>query len=324
LGAHFAIKGGSVVTDGAWPMVGWLDNGCTGLLLSPSLVVFAAHCGSATRLWLGDAFELQIDTESGTANVLNAPLGSAHDLGECQLHPDGRLTTGTDVAWCRLGRAALPPEQVVPPLLACARASLIEGNNVRLVGFGIQDVSGTEAGVKREVDAPIITLGLEPQIGEAQRGTCPGDSGSPAFVQLKNEPVSEWQVLGILSSGAPGAVCGTGAYTELANVLPWLEASSGVDLSPCGSSDGGWAPTARCRVPAIDRGGVPSPQTELSASCGPSFQPKKADSSCSTARGITGGDVGLELGLLLGCWVLLARRRAQLHASAQANTAHSM
>jgi Trypsin len=68
------ISGGSTVTNGAWPMLGWLDNGCSGVLLAPDLIVYAAHCGSsASSVWFGDQLNVQLDDDAGTASVVPAP-----------------------------------------------------------------------------------------------------------------------------------------------------------------------------------------------------------------------------------------------------------
>lgn len=136
-------------------MVGWLDNGCTGVLLTPELVVSGAHCGAASAFWLGDEFEIAVDDRSGVARPINAPEGSEQGIAECHMHPDGALTSGMDIGWCRLSASVLRPEIIVTPLVGCARESLPEKAAARLVGFGSDD--GGDTVVSSGPDAPSLS-----------------------------------------------------------------------------------------------------------------------------------------------------------------------
>lgn len=115
------------------------------------------------------------------------------------------------------------------------------------------------------------------------RGTCRGDSGSPAFV-LATPPdrpdLPEWMLLGILSTGVRGDGCGVGYYTNAASAVAWLESQTKLDLSPCTDDDGAWRPSPRCRRPALDASGGRRVDEELSSYsqlCGPPFHPTALD-----------------------------------------------
>lgn len=67
-----AIEGGQPTEAGAWPLVGWLDNGCTGVLVAPDLVIYPGHCGTrATTVWFGDELEIVVDVAAATARVVS-------------------------------------------------------------------------------------------------------------------------------------------------------------------------------------------------------------------------------------------------------------
>jgi hypothetical protein len=72
-GLRESISGGSPVLPGAWPAVAWLDNGCTGVLLAPDLVVFAAHCGTPAAAWFADVLQIVVDEAAGTAKPVPTP-----------------------------------------------------------------------------------------------------------------------------------------------------------------------------------------------------------------------------------------------------------
>jgi len=303
-------------------MVGWLDNGCTGLLLAPKLLVTAAHCGGATAFWLGDEFEVRVDDETGTANAIDAPAGSARRVVKCTPHPNGEIASGRDIAWCELAEPAMDSRQIAPALLGCMRGLLTEGTDVTLVGFG-SDATHDAVGIKRRAVANVSNFGAELEIGDHERGSCAGDSGSPAFVQLDSGTGSEWWVAGILSNGLSGERCGVGYYTDLSAVLPWLEQSSGVDLSPCGTSEGIWSPGVACKQAALDRDGAPmSTDVTWSTACGAAYAaPESSGCALSTSRPSSGTHLRFVVVAALFAWLC---RRYWPQASPHAATAQRM
>jgi MYXO-CTERM domain-containing protein len=55
-----------------------------------------------------------------------------------------------------------------------------------------------------------------------------------------------WRVFGIDSSGT-GESCGAGDLMALIHpAVPWIEMTSGVDITPCTDADGTWNPSASC------------------------------------------------------------------------------
>lgn len=272
-----AISGGERVPAGAWPMVVWLDNGCSGVLVSEDLVIYAGHCGATvSEVWLGSEIATTIDDESMELTVLGGSGTTSLPVRSCRVHPDGTLGSGKDIAFCELAAHALEMPFIVG-MLPCREVHA--GDVATLVGYG-EDASGGPPGTKRAVQAVVISVGSEIRIGDIERGTCPGDSGGPAFVVTNADSQPEWALVGVLSSGLVGDGCGTGYYTSLDAVLPWLESESGRDLTPCSGNDGSWSPSPRCTRPKIDAGGQPirdSDREVFSEVCGPAFDPEPPD-----------------------------------------------
>jgi hypothetical protein len=280
-----SISGGAAVLPGAWPAIAWLDNGCTGVLVAPDMVVFAAHCGiEVTTAWFGDELTIDIDDANGIAAAREAPDVTGIELGSCADFPNWSLASGNDVAYCFLAQTAVDAGAIAPMLFGCEKQAVAAGTDVTLVGFGRDSAVGTP-GTKRSIELPIDDVGIELQIGGIDAGTCAGDSGSPAFLALGSSVNPEWRVAGILSTGLVGQACGVGFYANAATVTPWLEDSSGRDLTPCYERDGSLSGSA-CLEPALDADGLPtSPLRRQTPVCGEKRSERDADCSIAHARG---------------------------------------
>jgi hypothetical protein len=268
-----AILHGAPAMHGAWPGVGWLDLGCTGVLVAPDMIIYAAHCGEdAHEVFFGEDVEVNLEGSHITVSGAAASLATRW----CKVHPDAYLSSGSDIAFCILEPTGVDQRFIPPPALGCFHEAVGIGTEAALVAFGLDD-GAHPLGKKRVVHAPVVNLGPEIEIGDGEAGTCAGDSGSPAFVKLPSvtpSPVAQWSLLGILSSGTTGDGCGKGYYTDLATTVGWLEAESQRDLSPCFSTAGNWSPSANCRNTALDPDGVPTaePAARYSSACGPPFE----------------------------------------------------
>ena len=277
------IYGGAQVGTCGWPSAVQLTARdvdstvlCSGTLVAPGIVIYAAHCGANVQ-------SIAFGEDSKVPQVLLTPAS-------CHLYPGHLPGNGTDFAFCQLAAADLAQLQglpIVPILMGCETAALRPGRAATLVGFGLD--SRQNLGMKQAVDTSIQRLvNNKAFIGGGGRDTCQGDSGGPAFLQLEDADGlpgladGGWRAFGITSYGL-GNTCGGGGYSSLMHLaVPWIEATSGVDITPCHDADGTWHPDARCGAfPAAAQRPLGSwsnscaggSATGLAASCGDSWQP---------------------------------------------------
>ncbi len=251
------IFNGEEAAECAFPSaVGMISPGgslfCTGTLIHPQLVLFAAHCMDTTDD--GVVPSHIIFGEDSALPVKPIPVE------DCQLHP-AWFSDGIDLAACTLP-VAVRHVPIAPVIMGCEVDALHEDTMLTIVGFGathgIIDEQGetTTQGVGRKrftqqrvtdvlVDAnDVVMIGPD-------TGGCFGDSGGPAFVQL---PDGTWRVIGAASTLHPpasprpaGQICGLGTVYEIAwNHMEWLEGFAGFDLTPCHDTSGAWNPGPHC------------------------------------------------------------------------------
>lgn len=260
------IVGGEPSLTCAWPQVLAMQNGglCTGTLIHPRVVAYAAHCGTfQPTLLLGED--------------VAAPAREIETL-YCERNQDIFAVSSQDYAFCVL---AEPVEDipVTPPLAGCEAELLEVGTPVTIVGFGdITSEDPQQTGTKHEAQTEITGMLSTIGIGGMGTGADSGDSGGPAMVQLED---GSWRLLGIVSGG--GGDGGTVQYVPAPLIIAWIEAQSGIDVSPChrveGEEDGPgeatWAPTPTCEgfYVATEPGasweqGCPSARSGPADSCG--------------------------------------------------------
>lgn len=226
-----SIFGGTEVAACGWPNVVAIGGRCTGTLLHPRVVIYAAHCGASESVVF-------------TENDLEGPSREVATRF-CKPFPREEGELGRDFAYCILDEPQLDVP-IVPPLMGCEVDRLESGAEVRVVGFGI-DEEGV-GGVKRELVTTFQEFENEEAFLSGGGDACIGDSGGPALLRIPDPQggPDTWRAFGIVSHGDTDE-CAAGTYYGLMHVgMEWFETESDFDLTPCTDADGTWNPDARC------------------------------------------------------------------------------
>ncbi|MBA3544870.1 MAG: S1 family peptidase [Nannocystis sp.] len=262
------IFGGQGVVDCAWPTAVAVTNGgslCTGTLVHPRVVMYAAHCGGGkSTILFGEDISTPIKTIKTELCLTNPDYKGVSD----QAH---------DWAFCKLSQP-ITDIPITPVVYGCETSAVIKGITAAVTGFGIPTQAGS-AGVKNWALTPVRSVfSMSADVGGAgEPGICPGDSGGPAFVRF---PDNSWHVFGIAST-LTGQCGGVGTHSLAWNAVPWIEQESGIDITPCHDVDGTWNPDFRCTgFYAADPGDgfgqygdwcPGTPKNPASATCGAGF-----------------------------------------------------
>lgn len=263
------IYGGQLAGTCQWPSAVAIwgnDTSCTGSLVHPEIIVTAAHClesGPLTAAGFGE------DSWTPEREVA---------IADCVQHPNYPLEYPdyADFMYCRLAQPVLDVP-IVPILMGCEAEAIAPGASVVIAGYGLTNDGGPE-GMKRYVTSTVDRL-EETRVFYAS-GTCNGDSGGPAYVEVEGEG---WR---LVSTTTGGEVCGGWSQSELIHhFVGWIEDDSGLDITPCHDADGTWAPTAACggfpAEPDVAHGswmsGCEGSVTDPSATCGAAFGEEEGD-----------------------------------------------
>lgn len=199
---------------------------CSGVVVSPRVVLTAAHC--LVDLRDTDTVRVAYGSQDGEYPEIDAvEFGSYPTYDSNPQHQDIH-----DYGYVLLATDFTVPGGYVPMITTQDEwdEAMVEGRAVILVGWGETGGGITTSGTKRKVTTTIrrfSAAGLEFFAGGDQQDTCGGDSGGPAYVRMDDGTL---RVAGITSRG--GEVCGTGGwYGTPYAALCWVDEHTNAGLS---------------------------------------------------------------------------------------------
>lgn len=264
------IVGGTTAEACDFPADVYIGNGganCTASLVHPRVLITAAHCLGGLGL-------------AGFGESSSSPQMTV-GIQHCEAHPQ-YYDWGIDLAFCVLAEDA-PEVAMVPVIMGCEAEELMPGREAVVAGFGqSNEASGTGGGLKRFTSNTIdYTQGGRIYLLGNGNGSCYGDSGGPAYIQLAD---GSWRVFAAVQGPHPQAPplgCGFGGtYTLIHTEMEWIESASGYDITPCFDADGSWNPDERCTEFPTELHGFGGTWNDLcaagplsgpGASCGPAL-----------------------------------------------------
>lgn len=186
---------------------------CTGEVISPHVVLTAAHCVAPSSIGNGNVFEIFLGNDiNNSAQIVASNFVAVKETHYDTAFNINKLNGGHDVG-ILITTTALPLKPI--PFNHTALTSANVGQTVRFVGYGIdnaRDLSGRSAGTKRQTSAAISGItSTFINFNSSTHGTCEGDSGGPAFLTVGGQSV----IAGLTSFGPYDCSAGTDTRVDV-------------------------------------------------------------------------------------------------------------
>jgi uncharacterized protein (TIGR03382 family) len=210
-----------------------LSSICSGFVVSPHVVVTAAHCVNGAgpyEVVVGSSVDFNVGPAA--SNVV-----SASSVAYDHTFDPNHVENGHDIGVVVLSA----PLSTTPLTLshAALSAAMVVGATARIVGWGVTSPNDQGATLaRRQVSTPVTALDtIFVTAGSASHSTCGGDAGGPLLLTIASTEV----VAGVVSFG--GASCTGSFYSDRADTIaafvdPYIAADTGGNDASTGGGDG--------------------------------------------------------------------------------------